>query len=95
MATPPMVAKISRKPASDRIMACRNPIAPPSSRTIRAPTASRPRDLPWLSTSTVAGATTRQPTTATVATMPRTAASDFAWMAMVAKITIVSTYAPP
>ena len=35
--------------------ACRKPAAPPSSRTIRDPTARRPSDLPWLRVSTATG----------------------------------------
>ena len=53
---PPKVMKISNTPTSARMDAWRNPIAPPSSRTMRAPTASRPSDLPRLAVSTAIGA---------------------------------------
>ena len=63
-AMPPKVMKISKTPVNDRMKACRKPIEPPSSRTIREPTASFPSDLPWLAVSTAVGITTRQSTRA-------------------------------
>ncbi len=56
--------------------AWRNPIDPPSSRTIRAPTASRPSDLPWVMVSTAVGITTTQKTRPAIVTAAPLASSS-------------------
>ena len=61
----PMSSQISTNPTSARVMACRDVIGPPSSRTTRRPSASLPRVRPRVRVSRVAGSPTSTATTAT------------------------------
>ena len=75
-AMPPSDMNSSSTPVSARMNACRNPIAPPSSRTIRAPTISRPSDLPCVISSTAVGSTTMQNTREAIVTALMAASSS-------------------
>src|SRR5690606_17555123 len=67
-ARPPRVIQISTKPRSPRMRACRNPIGPVSSRTVRRPRASLPSVRPWSRVSCAIGSPTRAATRSRIAT---------------------------